>query len=213
MPQYKSFRKKNRYKTLKYTHKNKRKNTNKNNYRGGMPVSMSFSSRGSRSSRPPLSEVPVPEVPVPEVPVPEVLVPEVPVPRSILQASATALASAVLDPREKKIQTLLEETRQLILQLDIIRSITMNLGHYRFFYIEAFMSTIRDETDFLIEKLKSPDIIRDSRIRNARHDLSYKLDMTARLVQTKRFQMNYSATIKRQEQEQEQEQDSDRIRE
>ena len=196
MPQYKSFRKKNRYKTLKYARKNKRKNTNKNKYRGGMPVSMSFSGRGLRSSRPPLSEVPVPEVPVLEVPVP----------RSILQASATALASAVLDPREKKIQRLLEETRQLILQLDIIRSTTMNIGHYRFFYIEAFMSTIRDETLFLIEKLKSPDIIRDSRIRNARHDLSYKLDMTARLVLTKRSQMDYSATIE------EQEQHSDRIR-
>ena len=63
MPQYKSFRKKNRYKTLKYSHKNKRKNSHKNKYRGGMPIRMVFNdSRAPSQLRPgvplPLSNTP-----------------------------------------------------------------------------------------------------------------------------------------------------------
>ena len=58
MPQYKSFRKKNRYKTLKYARKNKRKNTNKNKYRGGMPIRMLFSGTRAQSRLRP--EVPLP---------------------------------------------------------------------------------------------------------------------------------------------------------
>ena len=53
MPQYKSFRKKNHYKTLKYSHKNKRKNSHKNKYRGGMPIRMRFNdSRAPSQLRP-----------------------------------------------------------------------------------------------------------------------------------------------------------------
>lgn len=58
MPKYKSIKKKNHYKTLKYARKNKRKNTNKNNYCGGMPIRMWFN--GSRAQSRLRPEVPLP---------------------------------------------------------------------------------------------------------------------------------------------------------
>ena len=220
MPQYKSFRKKNRYKTLKYTHKNKRKNSHKNKYRVGSGPIMRFVNRLRPRAR--THSVPDPGGPPPRraEPIDAAMVARMhtflaeeerrlqrdeeapsevpPLPRSRRRRSR-APPPRVLDPeieREMRIESLLEETRQLLIQLDIIHATTMDIRHdRRFFYTEAAMQTLEHETDVLIAKLESPDINHDYRIANARSDLFIKLETTARHVQSIRDAMDHFATI------------------
>ena len=216
MPHYKSFRKKNRYKTLKYTHKNKRKNSHKNKYRVGRgPIKWLVNSLRSRlSSRARTHSVPNPGGPPTRwaEPIDDAMVARMHTflaeeERRLQRREEEApsevpplpLPSPVLDPereRERKIQRLLEETRQLLFQIYRIHRTTMSNRHNsHIFNTEAIMRTLEHETHVLIAKLESPDIIYDSRIMNARSDLFFKLDTTARSVQAIRYAMDHFATI------------------
>ena len=202
MSQYKSFRKKNRYKTLKYSHKNK--------YRVGRgPLKWPKHSRLSRLSLrarthqappPPLAE------PIDDAMVARMYTFLAEEERRLQREEEAPsevpplpLPPRVLDPeieRERKIESLLEETRQLLFQIDIIHRTTMSNRHNsHIFNTEAVMRTLEHETHVLIAKLESPDIIHDSRIMNARSDLFFNLDTTARRVQAIRYAMDHFATI------------------
>ena len=193
MPKYKSIKKKNRYKTLKYSHKNK--------YRGGRgPIRRLINSLSSRARThsvpdpggppPPPSPSPPPfppPSPSPSLTPPSPEVPPLPLPSRVLDIESE---------RERKIESLLEETRQLLIQIDIIHRTTMSYRHNsHIFYTEAVMRTLEHETHVLIAKLESPDIIYDSRIMNARSDLFFNLETTARRVQAIRHAMDHFATI------------------
>ena len=205
MSQYKSFRKKNRYKTLKYSHKNKRKNSHKNKYRVGrgrfqdLINSIRLRARTHPAPPPPLAE-PIDdamadrllflaeeerrlqreeEAPLP-LPPPPPLPPPLPLPLPVLDIESE---------RERKIESLLEETRDLLHQLDIVRTTTTNIRHVstnirhrhdRFLYIQAIMPTLRDKAHVLLAKLRSPDITRDYRISQAWRRLDFKLEITSR---------------------------------
>ena len=219
MPHYKSFRKKNRYKTLKYTHKNKRKNSRKNKYRVGRGPIKTIkrfvnSLRSRLSSRARTHQAPNPGGPPTRwaEPIDDDLVArmyafiaeeERRLQRREEEAPSDVpplpLPSPVLDiesERERKIQSLLEETSLLLFQIDRIHRTTKSYRHNsHIFYTEAVMRTLEHETHVLIAKLESPDIIYDSRIMNARSDLFFKLDTTARSVQAIRYAMDHFATI------------------
>ena len=229
MPHYKSFRKKNRYKTLKYSHKNKRKNSHKNKYRVGRgPLKWPKHSRLSRlSSRARTHQAPPPRARPPPLaePIDDAMVArmytflaeeerrlqreeEAPPPLP-LTAPPRARPPPWAEPgrwqtflaeeerrlqreeeREMRIESLLEETRDLINQLELDTDLRITTNHDRFLYIEAVLPTLRDRTHDLMTKLESPDIIHDYRITNARDDLFFKLDTTARNVATIRYAMD-----------------------
>ena len=190
MSQYKSFRKKNRYKTLKYSHKNKRKNSHKNKYRVGrgrfqdLINSIRLRARTHPAPPPPLAEEErrlqrEEEAPV-AVAAAEAVPPPLPLPLPVLDIESE---------RERKIESLLEETRDLLHQLDIVRTTTTNIRHVstnirhrhdRFLYIQAIMPTLRDKAHVLLAKLRSPDITRDHRISQAWRRLDFKLEITSR---------------------------------
>ena len=199
MPQYKSFRKKNRYKTLKYSHKNKRKNSHKNKYRvGNGPIMRFFKSRGLRArihnvpdpgGPPPRQAEPIDDVGEEEAP------PEVPPPP---EAPPLPLPLRVLDiEREKKIQRLLRLTTKLLFKIQLVPSTifdnievhnpnTMTSHHINYARDGGLLTytSVLNNAQLLMRQLESPDIINDPRIINARSDIKTYLRIISDRAET-----------------------------